>query len=90
VAGVSALGQKRAAGQLTAEQAKERDARRLLNDMGLGTLGAQMMNQMFSTIRSSMPQRVPQQVWDELTAEFKAEFSAEKIVELNVPIYARY
>jgi hypothetical protein len=85
-----AFGQDSASGQLADRQAKEADIRRLLNLMGAGKVGAQMMDQMFSTIRNSMEQRVPAKVWDELVAEFKAEFGPDTLIELNVPIYAKH
>ena len=70
-------------------RAKEGDVRRLLQTMGAGKVGAQIMGQMFATMRSSMKQ-VPQNLWEELMGEFRAEFSPEKIIELNVPIYSRH
>jgi hypothetical protein len=87
---VSASGQEKNPSQVAAQQAKENDIRLLLNDMGAGKLGAQMMDQMFGTMRTSMKQEVPEKVWDELIAEFKVEFSPEKLIELNVPIYDKH
>lgn len=86
----SASGQEIKSSQVAAQQAKENDIRRLLNDMGAGKLGAQMMDQMFGSMRTSMKQQVPQEVWDELIAGFKVEFSPEKLIELNVPIYDKH
>ena len=86
----SASGQERNSSQVAAQQAKEHDIRQLLNDMGAGKLGAQMMDQMFGTIRTSMKQQVPEKVWDELIAETKVEFSPEKLIELVVPIYDKH
>jgi hypothetical protein len=87
---VPTLGQGAASGQLAEKQTKEADTRRLLSLMGAGKVGAQLMDQMFSTVRSTMEQQVPPKVWKDLVAEFKAEFSPEKLIELNVPIYARH
>jgi hypothetical protein len=86
----SASGQESYTNQVAAQQAKENDIRRLLNDMGVEKLGPQVMDQIFGTIRTSTKQQVPQNVWDELVAEFKVEFSPEKLIELNVPIYAKH
>jgi hypothetical protein len=72
-----------------AQQAKERDIRRMLELTGAGKIGVQMMNQMFDAMRRASP-RVPDSVWQELRTEFATDFSAEKIVELNVPIYAKH
>ncbi|MDQ3819425.1 MAG: DUF2059 domain-containing protein [Acidobacteriota bacterium] len=89
-ASVSVLGQTAASAQSAEERAKESDIRRLLNDMGAGKLGAQVIDQMFGTIQRSMEKQVPKEVWDQLVAEFKVEFSPEKLIELNVPIYAKH
>ena len=89
-ANVSVPGQDKVSQKLADEQAKERDIRRLLISMDSGKIGAQIMDQMFSTIRRSMRQQVPQEIWDDLIAEFKIEFSPEKLVELNLPIYAKH
>jgi len=86
----SASGQERNSSQVAAQQAKEHDIRQLLNDMGAGKLGAQMMDQMFGAMRTSMKQEVPEKVWDELIAETKVEFSPEKLIELVVPIYDKH
>lgn len=85
-----ALGQDHAPEQSAGKQAKEADIRRLLNLMGAGKVGAQVMDQMFGTIHDSMGQQVPAKIWDDLVADFKAEFSPDALIELNVPIYDKH
>jgi uncharacterized protein len=68
---------------------KEDDIRKMLHLTGAGKIGEQIMDQMFDTLRQSMRQ-VPQHVWDEIINEFKVEFAADKLIEMNVPIYARH
>ena len=84
------LGQDGAAERAAEKPSMEADIRRLLNLMGAGKVGAQMMDQMFNTMRGSMTQEVPRKVWDDLVAEFKSEFSADTLIELSVPIYAKH
>ena len=74
---------------LPSPEAKNRDIRRLLRITKAGQLGAQMMDQMFESIRNTSKQ-VPEDVWNELIEETKAELSPGKLIELNVPIYSSH
>jgi hypothetical protein len=92
--GPSAFAQKagtcrRTRTEIIAVQDKRAEIRRLLQLMGSGKAGAQMMDQMFGTMKRTARQ-VPEEVWRDLIQEFKNEFSAETIIELNVPIYDKY
>jgi hypothetical protein len=80
---------KRARTEIMDVQDKRAQIRRLLQLMGSGKAGAQMMNQMFGTMRRTA-RDVPEQVWRDLIEEFKNEFSPEAIIELSVPIYDKY
>jgi hypothetical protein len=75
--------------EIIAVQDKRAEIRRLLQLMGSGKAGAQMMDQMFGTMKRTARQ-VPEEVWRDLIQEFKNEFSPETIIELNVPIYDKY
>src|SRR5262245_1950689 len=81
--------QKNEPDKLAAQEAKEKDIRRLLQLMNAGEAGVQIMDQLFDTLRNTSSQ-VPQSVWDELVEETRSEFRSEKLIEMNVPIYSKH
>ena len=80
---VAALGCGLAARADEGEKAK--DIRRLLDLAGGGKIGVQVMNQMLENFKKSLPQ-VPERFWD----DFMKEVNPDDLVNLVVPIYARY
>ena len=59
-------------------------AKQLLELMGSGKLGVQLMSSMTATFRKQMP-AVPAEFWDEMDKEVHPE----ELVEILVPIYAK-
>jgi uncharacterized protein len=60
-------------------------ARQLLQLTGSGKLGIQMMDNMIASFKKEM-QSVPAEFWD----EFTKEVNADELIELVVPVYAKY
>jgi hypothetical protein len=60
-------------------------ARQLLNLMGSGQMGIQMMNRMVESFKTSMP-NVPVAFWD----DFMKEVNTGEVVEMVVPVYVKY
>ena len=64
---------------------KIQDIRRMLVLSGSGKLGIQVMRQLLQYQRQANPE-VPQEFWE----EFMSEVDPNELIELIVPIYARY
>ena len=64
---------------------KQEDIRRLMEVMGAGQMGLQMMNQMLGPMKEMMPE-VPEEIW----TRFIAKVDPGELTELIVPIYAEY
>jgi hypothetical protein len=69
----------------SADEAKRADVRRLLELVGAGDLGKQVMTQMINQFRTAHPQ-VPQRFW----TDFASEINADEILELSVPAYEKH
>jgi hypothetical protein len=67
------------------DDAKVKDIRRLLKATGAGELGVQAFKQVQSQFKRTFPQ-VPETFW----TEFEKEVKADDLVEMVVPIYAKY
>ena len=57
----------------------------LLDMMGAGKIGVQVMENMLVTFKKSIP-NVPNEVWD----EFMKEVKPETLIDLIIPIYAKH
>ena len=68
-----------------AEKAKRDDIRKLMKLTGSAEVGKQVMDQLFVTFKQSMPS-VPPEFWDKISHKV----DANEMVELIVPIYAKY
>jgi uncharacterized protein len=68
-------------GQTGSDEAKDL-ATQLLNKVGTGRLGVQVMNEMISGFKTSMPD-VSVEFWDECVQEFRPD----ELIRLVVPIY---
>jgi len=67
------------------EKAKRDDIRKLMKLTGSAEVGKQVMDQLFVTFRQTMP-NVPGEFWDGISKKV----DANEMVELIVPIYAKY
>ena len=63
----------------------QEDIRALLEITGAGDMATQMMNQMVGSMKGAMP-NVPEEFW----TKFMAGADTEELVEMIVPIYAKY
>ena len=61
------------------------DIRKLMEVTGAGNLAVQMMNQMIGPMREVNP-NAPEEFW----TRFMAKVDTEELIELIVPIYAKY
>ncbi|KMQ51491.1 hypothetical protein CHISP_1499 [Chitinispirillum alkaliphilum] len=64
---------------------KQEDIRRLINMVGSGDIGLQVMDQLVETFKHSMPQ-VPVSFWE----GFMEEIDTDMLIELTVPIYDKF
>lgn len=69
----------------TANPAKAKKIKLLMETTGSGKLGVQMMDQMLSALKEQYP-TVDKSFWD----EFLKESKAEDIIELIIPVYDKY
>ena len=68
-----------------AEKAKQDDIRKLMKLTGSAEVGKQVMDQLFVSFKQSMP-NVPAEFWDGISKKV----DVDEMVELIVPIYAKY
>jgi len=61
------------------------DIRKMMEITGAGNLAVQMMNQMLIPMKQATPS-VPEEFW----TKFLGKVDANELVELTVPIYAKY
>lgn len=71
--------------QETPSEEMKQDIRHLMQATGAGDMARQMMSQMISGMRQSMP-NVPGEFWD----SFMSKVDTDELIELMVPIYAKY
>ncbi len=64
---------------------KHEDIRKLLELTGAGTDGMQVMNQMITVVKQGNT-GIPDKFWE----DFMAETDANELVEMTIPIYAKY
>ena len=67
------------------DPAKEKSIRKLLEVTGSAKLGLQVMQQMLASLRQSQPS-VPEEFWTGVSKKIRAE----GLVDLIIPIYAKY
>ncbi|HVF54819.1 MAG TPA: DUF2059 domain-containing protein [Pyrinomonadaceae bacterium] len=82
-----------AQGEQALNSQREQNIRRLLQLTKAGELGAQVIEMMIPQIRASfdtLPAGIRERVFNEMVSEMRKEFSAEKMVEVTIPIYAKY
>ncbi len=82
--GGTAVGQQGAANNQAA-QARYGEIRHMLDLSGAGNMGVQMMGQIMGSFKRAMPQ-VPAEFWD----KFAKKVNSDEMIELIVPIYAKY
>ena len=73
-----------AAGQ-EAERTAEDAARELLEVLGAGTMGIQILDQMIGSFKTSVPD-VPEEFWDEILASA----DPDHLVDMIIPIYVKH
>lgn len=74
-----------ALGQSVPSAEMQEDIRNLMEITGAGNLAVQMMNQMLIPMKQSMP-NVPEEFW----AKFMAKVDTGELINMTVPIYAKY
>jgi len=74
-----------ALGQSVPSAEMQEDIRSLMEVMGAGNLAVQMMNQMLGPMKQAMP-NVPEEFW----AKFMAKLDMSEVIDMIVPIYAKY